>query len=182
MGLSQQQRVDARLAGVPAGLRDQGRARAARLRAQARSARASRRSATQCSRKNNWRSSTCASQRNAGPSRGRAGQGAQEDMFRKLIALLAAPAVLGAQQMTRYRRFDPISIAEALRLAKREQRLEHHGRQCVRSANNSVRAARAAALPDAHRERGPEQERGRPLGPERTRSCRSPELDATTPA
>jgi hypothetical protein len=75
-------------------------------------------------------------------------------MFRKLIVLLAAPVVVGAQQMTDTT-LRPISITEAVRLA-RENNVSNI------TAVNGVRSASGArrALPDAERERGPDQERG----------------------
>jgi Outer membrane protein len=69
-------------------------------------------------------------------------------MFRKLIPLLAAPAVLGAQQVVA----DPngarqVTLAEALQLAKDNNISNITAANSVRSANNSVRSARAALLP-----------------------------------
>jgi outer membrane protein len=67
-------------------------------------------------------------------------------MFRKLIPLLAAPVVLGAQQMTDTT-FHPISIADAVRLAKDNNVANILAENTVRSANYSVRSARAALYP-----------------------------------
>ena len=65
----------------------------------------------------------------------------------KLIALLAAPAILGAQQATTDSTLRPISIADAIRLAKENNVQNITAYNSVRTANNSVRSARAAMFP-----------------------------------
>lgn len=67
-------------------------------------------------------------------------------MFRKLILLLAAPIVAGAQQMTDTT-FHPITITEAVRLARENNVANITAANTVRSANYSVRSARAAMFP-----------------------------------
>ena len=74
-------------------------------------------------------------------------------MHRKLIVLLAAPAVLGAQQtpqaqqVTTDSTLRPITMADAVRLAKENNVSNITSYNAVRSANNSVRSARAAMFP-----------------------------------
>src|SRR5690242_8775380 len=75
-------------------------------------------------------------------------------MHRKLIVLLAAPAILGAQQqMTQAQQaptdstLHPITMADAVRLAKENNVSNITAYNSVRSANNSVRSARAAMFP-----------------------------------
>ncbi|HEV8496508.1 MAG TPA: TolC family protein [Gemmatimonadaceae bacterium] len=67
-------------------------------------------------------------------------------MFRKLILLLAAPVVVGAQQMTDTT-FHPITITDAVRLARENNVANITAANTVRSANYSVRSARAAMFP-----------------------------------
>jgi len=67
-------------------------------------------------------------------------------MFRKLIFLLAAPVVVGAQQMTDTT-FHPITITDAVRLARENNVANITAANSVRSANNSVRSARAQLYP-----------------------------------
>jgi outer membrane protein len=77
-------------------------------------------------------------------------------MFRKLIPLLAAPAIVGAQQQVQVQpqvqppadtTFHPISIAEAVRLAKENNVANITAANTIRTANNGVRSARAAFIP-----------------------------------
>jgi outer membrane protein len=68
-------------------------------------------------------------------------------MFRKLIPLLAAPAVLGAQQVVADPNARPISMAEAIALAKQNNPSAVTAANSVRSASNNIRSARAALLP-----------------------------------
>jgi outer membrane protein len=68
-------------------------------------------------------------------------------MFRKLILLLAAPVVLGAQQQMADTTFHPITIADAVRLARENNVSNITAGNTVRSANYSVRSARAALYP-----------------------------------
>jgi outer membrane protein len=67
-------------------------------------------------------------------------------MFRKLITLLALPALVGAQQAadSTYR---PISLADAVRLAKENNVGAITAANAVRSANLQIRAARAQLYP-----------------------------------
>jgi outer membrane protein len=71
----------------------------------------------------------------------------------KLIALLAAPAILGAQQMPQVQQaapdsnLRPITMADAVRLAKENNVSNITAYNAVRSANNSVRSAKAAMYP-----------------------------------
>jgi outer membrane protein len=84
-------------------------------------------------------------------------------MFRKLIVLLAAPVVVGAQQMpdTTLR---PISITEAVRLARENNVSNITASNGVRSATNSVRAARAALYPTLNASAGQTKSAGDRLG------------------
>src|SRR5262245_1929757 len=66
------------------------------------------------------------------------------DMF-KLAILIAVPAVLAAQQGTDAYR--PISLAEAIKLAKENHVTAVTSANAIRSAGNSVRQARAAYYP-----------------------------------
>jgi outer membrane protein len=84
-------------------------------------------------------------------------------MFTKLISLLVAPVVLGAQQMQRPlgqpgdtiprarpstdTTFRPISLADALRLAKENNVSNITAANAVRSSNLQVRSARAQLYP-----------------------------------
>jgi outer membrane protein len=67
-------------------------------------------------------------------------------MFRKLIVLLAAPVVVGAQQLTDTT-FHPITITDAVRLARDNNVANITAANTVRSATYSVRSARAALYP-----------------------------------
>ena len=69
-------------------------------------------------------------------------------MFRKLIPLLAVPAWLGAQQPVTDTTFHPITMTDAVRLAKENNVSNITSANSVRSANYSVRSARAAMYPD----------------------------------
>jgi outer membrane protein len=77
-------------------------------------------------------------------------------MFTKLIPLLAVPVVLGAQQMTPSKAttqqtvdstFRPISLTEAVRLAKENNVGAITAANSVRSANLQIRSARAQLFP-----------------------------------
>lgn len=68
-------------------------------------------------------------------------------MFRKLIPLLAAPAVLGAQQVVADPNARPISMAEAVSLAKQNNISAITAANSVRSANNLIRSTRANLYP-----------------------------------
>jgi outer membrane protein len=84
-------------------------------------------------------------------------------MFRKLIVLLAAPVVVGAQQMTDTT-LRPISITEAVRLARENNVSNITASNGVRSATNSVRAARAALSPTLNASAGQTKSAGDRLG------------------
>jgi outer membrane protein len=84
-------------------------------------------------------------------------------MFRKLIPLLAAPVVLGAQQMTDTT-FHPITIADAVRLARENNVSNITASNGVRSASNSVRSARAALYPTLTGTAGQSKSAGDRLG------------------
>ena len=80
-----------------------------------------------------------------------------------MIALLAAPMVLGAQQMTDTT-FHPISITEAVRLARENNVSNVTAANSVRSANNSVRSTRAALYPTLSASAGQSKSAGERLG------------------
>ncbi len=84
-------------------------------------------------------------------------------MFRKLIVLLAAPVVVGAQQVTDTT-LRPISITEAVRLARENNVSNITASNGVRSATNSVRAARAALYPTLNASAGQTKSAGDRLG------------------
>ena len=84
-------------------------------------------------------------------------------MFRKLITLLAAPVVLGAQQMTDTT-LHPISITEAVRLARENNVSNVTASNGVRSAINSVRSTRAALYPTLNASAGQSKSAGERLG------------------
>lgn len=67
-------------------------------------------------------------------------------MFNKLVILLAVPAVLSAQQMPAIPAgtFRPITLAEALRLAKENNVAAVTSANNIRAASNGIRTAKAA--------------------------------------
>jgi len=67
-------------------------------------------------------------------------------MFAKLIPLLVAPAILGAQQMSDTT-FHPISQAEAVKLAQQNNLAAITSANAIRTASNQVRSARAQLYP-----------------------------------
>ena len=87
------------------------------------------------------------------------GKGAQENMFRKLIALIAAPARAGGAAVPRVlmpdTAFNPISLAQALRLAHDNNVPNITSDNAIRTANNSLRGARAV-VSEPHPHRGTE--------------------------
>jgi len=99
-------------------------------------------------------------------------------MFTKLISLLALPVALGAQQMqmpaastdTMFRRqsqdtsFHPITLAEAVRLAKENNVSAITANNAIRSANLQVRSARAQLLPNVTASAGQGKSAGDRLG------------------
>ncbi len=84
-------------------------------------------------------------------------------MFRKLIVLLAAPLALGAQQVTDTT-LHPISLAEAIRLAGDRNVSNIIAGNSIRSANNSVRQARAAFIPNVSASAGQNKSYGDRVG------------------
>ena len=91
-------------------------------------------------------------------------------MFRKLIPLVAAPALLAAQQMPSASMpgdstFHPISLAEAVKLAQENNVSAVLAENNVRNANTSVRSAFGAFLPSLTGTLGQSQSAGQRLGP-----------------
>lgn len=84
-------------------------------------------------------------------------------MLRKLIPLLAVPALLGAQQMTDTT-FHPISLADALRLAHDNNVSNIQADNQIRLANNNVRSARAQLYPNVTASAGQSKQYGDRLG------------------
>lgn len=82
----------------------------------------------------------------------------------KLIALLAAPAILGAQQMTDTGAFRPISLQEALRLARENNVSNIVAENSVQAAGNLVRVRRAAVLPTLNASAGQSKRQGQNIG------------------
>lgn len=85
-------------------------------------------------------------------------------MFRQLIVLLAAPLALGAQQPVTDTTLHPISLADAVRLANENNVANITAANAVRSANNGVRSARAALLPNVNVSAGQNKSYGDRLG------------------
>lgn len=85
-------------------------------------------------------------------------------MFTKLITLFAVPALLGAQQMTDSNGFKPISLADALRLAKENNVSNITAANGVRSANLQIRAAKAQLYPGVSASLGQNKSSGQRLG------------------
>src|SRR5215813_3260849 len=89
-------------------------------------------------------------------------------MFSKLtVLLLAAPVVLGAQQVTDTT-LHAISLAEAVRLAADKNVSNIIAGNSIRSANNSVRQARAAFIPQVSASAGQSKSSGERLGQNNT--------------
>ena len=92
-------------------------------------------------------------------------------MRSKLIVLIGAPAILGAQQMqptmtdTAYHQ---ISLAEALRLAHENNVQNIASDNAIRTASNSVRQARAAVLPTLNASAGQSKTSGQQIGDQGT--------------
>ena len=84
-------------------------------------------------------------------------------MFRKLILLLAAPMVLGAQQMTDTT-LHPINVQDAVRLAQQNNVAAVTASNQIRAANYSVRSARAELYPNATLSGGQTKSGGDRLG------------------
>lgn len=84
-------------------------------------------------------------------------------MFTKLALLLAAPAVMVAQQASTdgYR---PISLAEAIKLAQENNVQAVTTSNAIRTANNNVRAARANYLPNLNLSAGQNRSAGDRIG------------------
>jgi len=85
-------------------------------------------------------------------------------MFTKLITLCAVPAILGAQQMSDSATFKPISLAEALRLAKENNVSSITGANGIRSANLQIRSARAQLYPTVSTSLNQSKSSGQRLG------------------
>src|SRR5437868_3125214 len=85
-------------------------------------------------------------------------------MFSKLITLLAVPALVGAQQLSDTATFHPITMAEAVRLAKENNVSVITSANAVRSANLQVRSARAQLLPNVSASAGQGKSAGDRLG------------------
>jgi outer membrane protein len=90
-------------------------------------------------------------------------------MRRKLIAvaLLAAPMILGAQQMTDTT-FHPMSLAEALRAAHDNSLQNIQADNTIRSATNTLRSTRAQWYPSITASAGQNISQGDRLGPSNT--------------
>lgn len=93
-------------------------------------------------------------------------------MLSKLIPLLVAPALLGAQQQVQAvaamgdTSFHPISMAEAVRLAKENNVANISGNNSIRLANNAVRAAKAQLYPTLNATAGQNKSAGQRVGPQ----------------
>ncbi len=85
-------------------------------------------------------------------------------MLRKLILLLATPAALVAQQVTDTT-FHPISVTEAVRLARENNVSNITAENAIRTANNNVRSARAALIPTLNASAGQSKSAGQRVGP-----------------
>jgi outer membrane protein len=85
-------------------------------------------------------------------------------MFTKLIALCALPAVLGAQQTTDTNTFKPISLADALRLAKENNVSNITAANNVRSNTLAIRSARAQLYPSVTTQLNQSKSSGQRLG------------------
>jgi outer membrane protein len=95
-------------------------------------------------------------------------------MFTKLISLLAVPAVVGAQQLPAQQQvqvqqptdtaFHPISLGDAVRLAKENNVGAITANNSIRSANLQVRSARAQLLPSVSLTAGQGKSAGDRLG------------------
>jgi len=87
-------------------------------------------------------------------------------MHRKLIVLLAAPAILGAQQATTTdTTFHPNSLADALRLANDNNVTNIIADNAIRTASNGLRSARAQWYPNLQATAGQNIQQGDRLGP-----------------
>ena len=94
-------------------------------------------------------------------------------MFRKLIPLVAAPALLAAQQMptmpqTSDSTFHPISLAEAVKLAQENNVSAILAENNIRNANTTLRTSFGAFLPSLSGSLGQTQSGGQRLGPQGT--------------
>jgi len=95
-------------------------------------------------------------------------------MFTKLISLLAVPVLASAQQVQRTQQvqvqqpvdtaFRPISLADAVRLAKENNVSAITANNAIRSANLQVRSARAQLLPNVSATAGQGKSAGDRLG------------------
>ncbi|HXD50004.1 MAG TPA: TolC family protein [Gemmatimonadaceae bacterium] len=92
-------------------------------------------------------------------------------MFRKLILLVAAPALLAAQQMPSASSpgdsaFHPISLAEAVKLAQENNVSAVIAENSIRTATTNVRTAFGQFLPSLTGSLGQSQSGGQRLGPQ----------------
>ncbi|HVX40980.1 MAG TPA: TolC family protein [Gemmatimonadaceae bacterium] len=85
-------------------------------------------------------------------------------MFSKVMLLLATPALLAAQQVTDTT-FHPISVNEAVRLARENNVSNITAENAIRTANNNVRSARAAMIPTLNASAGQSKSAGQRVGP-----------------
>jgi outer membrane protein len=94
-------------------------------------------------------------------------------MFTKLITLLAMPVVLGAQQLPQVPQsidstFRPVSMAEAVRLAKENNVGAITAQNAVRSANLNIRSAKAQLYPSITGSLSQSKSAGDRIGPSGT--------------
>jgi outer membrane protein len=92
-------------------------------------------------------------------------------MFRKLIPLVAAPALVAAQQMPSTSlpgdtTFHPISLAEAVKLAQENNVSAVIAENSIRTASTNVRTAFGQFLPSLTGSLGQSQSGGQRLGPQ----------------
>jgi len=85
-------------------------------------------------------------------------------MFTKLIMLSAVPALLGAQQMSDSNTFKPISLADALRLAKENNVQNILQANSVRTSSLAIRAAKAQLYPGVSASLSQNKSSGQRLG------------------
>ena len=106
-------------------------------------------------------------------------------MRSKLIALVvAAPAILAAQQPAAMpdTAFHQISLADALSLARDNNVSNITASNAIRSANNTVRSARAQYLPTLNASAGQSIQQGSKLGERNSLITKCPSKYKTAPA
>jgi outer membrane protein len=89
-------------------------------------------------------------------------------MFTKLTIVALVPAALAAQQATIDTTYHPISVAEAVKLAQQNNLTAITAENAVRSANNSVRSAKAQLYPSLTASIGQGISAGDRVGPSNT--------------